>query len=245
MAKIVLDIDGPRVTVDRFMKAVESMVTVVSEVDKELSGDRHGTVRWIVSKLSAGSAHLEATAEPRTKDITPSVIDRIVKTAAGGLLALEQNENGRPRHFSDTALEAAKTLTRTLQKGSISRVQVTFNRKRVEVTQRTAAAVDRLIGEKFKSLGSVEGLLEVISIHGRPHFRVYDRITSRAVDCYFTGNIENIWRAFGKRVSVYGVVRSRQTGEPVSIEVRGLEDITIFPPDDELPRPSDIRGILG
>lgn len=245
MAKVALDLDGPRVTVGRFLKAVESLLVVLREVDKEVSRRPKASLRWVISELRTASAHLAAVAEPVDEGVGRGSIGEIVNTAADGIALLERDGEERPRHFSDTALEAAKSLTSTLKKGSVSRIHLTFSRRRIEVTPRTAATVDRFIGEQFKSLGSVEGRLEVISIHGRPLFRVYDRVSRRPVDCHFTkADVEDIWPAFGKRVTVYGILRSRASGEPVSIEVKGTGDVVVQPPDDELPESSQVRGIL-
>ena len=56
------------------------------------------------------------------------------------------------------------------------------------------------------------------------------------------GLIDEIKDALGKRVSVYGLIRSREDGQKVSVEV---EDMEVFPNETELPSIKDIIGILG
>jgi len=93
------------------------------------------------------------------------------------------------------------------------------------------------------SFGSVEGVLKAIDLSRKPVFRIYDLLTNKSVRCYFYSNsIEEFKDALEKRVSVSGLVKSREDGEKLSIEV---EEIEIFPPEDELPTIQEIIGILG
>ncbi len=105
------------------------------------------------------------------------------------------------------------------------------------------ANVDEIIGGKYMSFGSVEGVLKAIDLSRKPVFRIYDLLTNKSVRCYFSSNsIDEIKDALEKRVSVSGLVKSREDGEKLSIEV---EEIEIFPPEDELPTIREIIGILG
>lgn len=105
------------------------------------------------------------------------------------------------------------------------------------------AKVDELIGGTCKSFSTVEGILQAVDLSRKPLFRIYDLLTNKSLRCYFPSDfLEKIQDALGKRVSVYGVIRSREDGEKVSIEVQEME---IFPSEEELPSIEDIVGILG
>lgn len=93
-----------------------------------------------------------------------------------------------------------------------------------------------------ETIGSVEGTLEAISIHGQPYFNVFDAVTGHAVRCNFPQNIfEAAKAALGKRVLVRGVILSRPDGKRTSVRVRELE---VFPDASELPTVEMMRGVL-
>lgn len=248
MAKVTLELDGPTIPVDRFLSALEALLTLLREIDRELGDRGEPSLGWIISGLRSGSAHVSVAPQPRIKKTAAVHAQRVIQAAAAGLAKLEHDGDRRPRHFSDGALEAARTLTQSVgtHKERLVQVRVRFGPKQLQLTERTAATVEQLIGPQSKSLGSVEGRLEVISIHGREHFRILDRVTQRTVACYFQqGDLNTVWAMFGKRVAVYGILRSRASGEPISIEVKDVAtDVTVFPPEDELPTPREVRGLL-
>jgi hypothetical protein len=100
------------------------------------------------------------------------------------------------------------------------------------------------MGPPQDSIGTVEGKLQALNIHEKPpRFAIYDLLTDRRVECYFTTRIklEDVLAGVGRRVAVTGLIKTRPTGERVSIEARELR---LFPAEDELPTPDDVRGIL-
>jgi hypothetical protein len=98
-----------------------------------------------------------------------------------------------------------------------------------------------VLAPKVESIGTVEGNLEGLIIHGKRRFLIFDQLTGRQVTCYFTERVEweTVLKAFGKRVAVSGFLRSRRSGERVSIQASRLY---VFPPDDQLPRADAVRG---
>lgn len=100
-----------------------------------------------------------------------------------------------------------------------------------------------MLTPEVESIGTVEGSLEGLIIHGKRRFLIFDPLTGHRVTCYFTERVEweTVLKAFGKRVAVSGFLRSRRSGEKVSISATRLYE---FPPDDELPRADAVRGAL-
>lgn len=96
---------------------------------------------------------------------------------------------------------------------------------------------------EIQSIGTVEGQLEGLITHGKNRFYIYDPLTARQVICDFGERVkrDEVLRAYGKRVAATGKIRSRRSGERVSVEVNRL---FVFPPDSELPSAADVRGIL-
>ena len=99
---------------------------------------------------------------------------------------------------------------------------------------------NQLIGYSYKSFGSVEGTLEMISIHKPARFNVYHSITLHAVRCNLKEEaIEKVREALGRRVVVSGLVSYNTKHEPKRVEVEELE---IIPREDELPTIDEFIG---
>jgi hypothetical protein len=243
--RIELHLDGPHVSVSAFLEAAEALLTVVREVTESALGPSAKAVDWYISDLRASSAHLVARSEMRGK---ARLDDRAYKEALrhvrGGLTDL-RTQAAIPPHFSDAALEAAGKLAAHSHNG-VGRIEVGIDNERVEVTQHVQANVTEVTKGKFRSMGSIEGTIEALSIHGQKRFVLYDRQWGRAVKCSFDFDEHEIFdRLWNKRVLVRGIIWSRADGRPISIQVSKPEDIYTFPPDDELPTASQVRGILG
>ena len=66
-------------------------------------------------------------------------------------------------------------------------------------------------------------------------------MTHNSVRCYFNeDNVDDYVKAFRKRVAVYGEIRYRKDGVPVSISV---QDFRVLREAHELPSASDVKGI--
>jgi hypothetical protein len=237
---LTVDIDGSLLPFDKFRKAQEELANILHEVDKNLCEKKRPPVNWVVSSVRSGSVHLTIVGVA-TDDVARDAIAEIVTTVETGIATLEKHPE-RPPFFSDRALESAKRLASLIDKDILT-IQVGANSNKVNITQHLVANVDELIGAHYRSFGSVEGVLKAIDLSQRPLFRIYDLLTYKSVKCHFPPDlIDKIKDALDKRVSVYGLIRSREDGQKVSVEV---EEMEVFPSEAELPSIKDIIGILG
>ncbi|HUQ15693.1 MAG TPA: hypothetical protein VM094_06530 [Gemmatimonadales bacterium] len=200
---------------------------------------------WYISELRGNSAHLAADPEVRGKvRVDERALDEALSIVHVGFDQL-RTKAAIPAHFSDTALEAAGQLAAHSSNG-VSRIEIALGGRRVEVTQNVEANVGEVTKEKFRSMGSLEGTIESLTIHGLRRFTLYERQWGRGVQCFFDFDEHEIFnRLWNKRVLVRGIIWSRADGRPIKIQVSKPEDIYTFPPDDELPTASQVRGILG
>lgn len=236
-----VDVEGPRVTLKRLTKTADSALDLLNAVDSDISGRRGGGLEWVVSELSGGSVHLGATPELKSEDVDPKTADRVLDAVGDGLRTIQKSAT-RPAHFSDRALTRARQLTQALDEEGVNRVRVRSNGRQVEVTQRLAANVDDLLGGKVQSIGSVEGRLETVALHGRSYFNVYDAVTGGAVKCYFSGEmLEEVKDALGRRVVVSGTIWSDRSGDVQSVKAKDLE---ILPREEDLPPAETAEGML-
>jgi hypothetical protein len=243
--QIELHLEGPRVSIRAFLEAARSLLTVVHEVGESVVGPSAKAINWYIAELHGNSAHLIGKSEVKGQvRIQDDDIDRILTQVEVGFDQL-QSIAAIPAHFSDVALEAAGKLGAFTGDG-VSRIEIGLGSRKLEVTQHVQANVAEVTKEKLRSMGSIEGTIETLSVHGQKRFVLYDRQSGRAVRCTFDFDEHEIFDGlWNKRVLVRGIIWSRADGRPISIQVSKPGDIYTFPPDEELPTPSQVRGILG
>lgn len=236
---LTLTIGGQHITAERFLKAVSSFVGLINDVSEAVTQER-SAFRWVIS-VESGSAVVHFRAEPHRA--AASLVPASVKAVNVGLEMLEKRAE-RPRFWSDNALRKAKELAEVIDaaEGALDRVSVKTDHRTRDVTRSTSAHVDALFGSDYKSLGTIEGRLRTVTEAGGLHFVVQDPITHNNVRCYFKEDeADNYMTAWRKRVAVYGEIRYRKDGEPVSISV---QEFRVLRETHELPKARDVKGIL-
>lgn len=223
-------IDTDELTPAQLSDLLTELTGLISEVDTELSPAGGRTLDLRITSLSYQSpARIGLVAEPRPnqKDNTPDV----VRGCGEGLLLIER-EATRPLVFNDDALEHLRNIGNFTGNG-VRHVRMTspIIIGNPIVTRQTSAHVERILPHGY-SLGSVEGRLEGLNIHGQPTFVVYDAVTGRAVRCYFASEqLDAVKRAVGLKVIVSGNLRRDPAGRPQQIR-----PVDFFQPIDQPPQ---------
>jgi hypothetical protein len=238
---IRLHLDG-QVTLRRLGEAIDAWTDLLREVASDVAGaPGRDAVRFIVTEAKAGSFDLAARPQPARRDIPIAVMPRIAKTITSGLRTLEKRAT-RPKHFTDAALLKVRDLGK-LASPETPVVKVGNGATPIPLSSRLIANVEAVLAPEVKSIGTIEGKLEGLIIHGKTRFLVYDALTGRQVTCYVSERISygDVLKAFGQRVAVTGMIRSRRSGERVDIQAT---QFYVMPTDEELPTAADVRGIL-
>lgn len=244
--RLIVEIDAGELTLGRFDQIAHDVSALIREVAGEVTGEGKDSVRWVIEDIRRESPlRLALSPRPARDDVSPDLVGRVATAVTEGIATIEARPE-RPPHFNDTALERAKDLATRLgddvrairfrsQNGSPSAL--------VTVTQRLAANVQELVGPQLERFGSVEGRLEGLVVHERRVFYVWEVLTNRRVECVFGDRIEldKVLAAFGRRVSVRGLIRTRRTGEKLSIEAK---ELFVFPAEEELPSVEDVQKIM-
>lgn len=247
MYKLSLRIDGD-IVIEAFREAIVNFITLLHEVDEAVSGGR--SVRWKLADLRRESpAVLTWVGEPRktrtkkgpVQDFSPAVGEELME----GVEKLERGL-GRPRVFSDDALDATKRLAHLKMRRGITGIAIRGENadprkgpKTIDVTERAAAAVNDLIGPRYTAPGSVEGTLQAINSHGHLYFVVYDNIWGGRVRCDIPESLKRkALDVFDQRVLVRGLVSTDAAGHPRHVKVEGIDPL---PGRDRLPQ--SIRGL--
>lgn len=241
---LIVEIDAAELTLSRFDQLTRDISALVREVSGEVAGK--DAVQWFVQDIRRRSPlHLELAPAPSRENVPLDLVGQVASAISEGLARIESRPE-RPPHFNDVALDRAKDIANRIgddvqavrfqtRNGKVSRP--------VAVTKRLAANVDEIIGPRIERFGTVEGRLEGVLAHNRNVFYIWEALTGRRVECVFGERIplEEVLAAFRRRVSVRGLIRTRKTGEKLSVEAR---EIYVFPPEEELPSIEEIEGIM-
>ena len=238
-AEITVSVEGhtPDLLAQSFLDVMDRSLEILGDLDAGIAMRRRPTLRWVIAYMHIGSPAvmtLKALPPPTGKDVSRDVVNRYVE----GLELLTQG--GRlPEFFSKDALTSAKRLA-DLTRGNERVVIIRSPNRSVQVSQRISMNIDELIGGSYLSEGSVEGVMEMVTVHDNNYFRVYDAIQGWGVPCYFQReHIDEVRNALGKRVSITGRLHSDRLGRPETMQVSNIRILGLGP----LPTPKEVRGI--
>lgn len=241
MASLRFEVKGElgAITLKGFLAAIESSFRILAEYDVAISGEPGGSLDWVVKDIATGSLILEAESVSRleNKNFGPEVARRFVK----GWQQIESTGLS-PAFLSDRGMKRAKTMAKLIGREGTTGFVVSGMSEVVEITAQSAVNIDRLIKPRYKSIGSVEGRLETISIHGKPRFVIYHSRTGKAVNCTVPADkLTSLITTdlLGRRVCAYGLVHSNARGEPLRVDA---ERIRILREKHELPSIESLGG---
>lgn len=234
---ITLELDEEEISVTEFRAAFDHFFGLVKDVTRHVFPRRNQN--WLI-KLYPGSAGIGVYGKPGS--FTSSEIALIRETVLDGIYALE--EGRRHRAFSDNAIEHASGISTVFAKRKKpSRIRLwSANDKSLLIKNTISETAAKLLEPVYEDEGSVEGTLEMVSGHGRFEIAVYDPIDARAIKCEISEEeMRRSIECFMKRVEVFGKVRYRKDGVPVSVKVGR---IVPFPSKDSIPSVDDVCGVL-
>ena len=238
--EIIITVQGEteEVSARGFVEAVSNSLEVLAELDSAISHKRTGTLRWVIGALKYESpATITLRALPLSEEVDVSA--EVAQSYLGGLKLLQEGKS-LPQIFSEAALNAVKRLARISD--GVKAIKLQYKREVVRITEQLAVNIDELVSRTFESVGSVEGRLEMVTIHSQRYFRVYEPVHGRGIVCYFPAELlETVKRSLGARVVASGSLRSDRFGRPESITVTGFR---IVPEEEALPKASELRGLV-
>ncbi|HVX33290.1 MAG TPA: hypothetical protein VHA80_09135 [Solirubrobacterales bacterium] len=228
---------GVAVDLRSLANASQKFASLIDEVGGDFAGVER-PVKWIV-EVEPGSVLLPLQAEAAIDDLRPGVAEQIGGVIADGLALLER-EPVRPEYFTDKALDLAKELA--MLGGDKLPIAVRNGRSPVRITNQLAANVEKVLGEPRETIGTIEGRLDALNVHGQsPHFSIWPAGDKR-VKCSFGQRLDldhDILPAVKKRVAAHGRIKTRPSGERLSVVV---DELTVI---GESPIPPDeVKGIL-
>lgn len=215
-------------SVRSFMIVVNNTLAILREVDKQISEQRNGSLKWRIKDVSFNSP-LEMTifGEPLIEEDYGRAV---VRATAAGVRELDRSSDAIPHFFTVSAMNRAKDLVGVLNNG-IERVTLAvLDELPVVPTQRVAANVGELV-RTYDELTSFQGRLEAVTIHGKRIFHIWDPFDGRIACRFSEAQLFAVRDLLAHRVSVYGRATFTKGGKPLYIEV---EEITRLPEQHEV-----------
>jgi hypothetical protein len=239
MAVLRIDIEGnPKAVPYRnFLHVANNSLGILYDLDVAFSRRRLGAVQWFMNDLSSnGKLRLEIYSQPvelKRKKL-PDVGQEVTTGFVTGFRTLER-EGRSPAYLTEWGMHKAEHMTDVIGRDGMTAVVAAdvTNQQEVEITKQSFKNLKNLLPEAYKSLGSIEGRLEGISIHHGERFVVYDSISGKGVTCLFP-KLKLTPKAkehLGDRVQVSGLLSRNAKGEPVRIRIDKPERFRVFGSD--------------
>ncbi len=238
--RVRLQGDLGNITLDALITALRETQAILEELDTAISGEKKGSLDWVVAGLREGSAELAIS--PRTRladrDCGPEVIATYVTSVA----RLEQQAM-TPPYLRETGIRRCQRVLRLIGREGVTGIVLVNedDTRELYLTAQATVHAAQLLQVRHIALGSIDGTLEAISVHQKPRFTIYHSWTHKAVTCDFSSTdlLEQAKSALGGRVSVIGMVAINSEHEPVRVKA---ERLTAFAADGDLPTTASLWG---
>ncbi len=215
---------GEALTFRGLIEATESINRILRDVDYTITGNKIPH-RWLVTKLSNPTPSM--TLEPMLDEIG------LVDLTARGLEAItgEDPLSSPPEGFSEYALDDLRK-TKRLFNGFYDMRAIVVKRNAVPIARIAddiSRKVDRVYRGGYSLLGSLEGKLEAVNLHGKaPTTTIWERISGKPVRVHLSQDLRSQAKdLLEHRVLVSGRIKYFANGAARSIvdlkEIRDLD----------------------
>ena len=241
MAQLVFKVEGKPETIslDSFLTIIDNSFRALKDLDSAISSEPNGSLDWLITGLAVSS--LAVAVKSKAKDPEKDYGEKVADWYLNGIETIRREEI-TPPYFSDNSLRLLQNVARTLKKNGADALAVVepISRRAAELSIGIEKTISQLRGASYKSYGSVEGTLEMISIHRQPRFNIYHTISLRAVRCSLPDELmDKVVNALGRRVVASGLITYNAKDELTSVAVEELE---VIAREDELPTIDEFIG---
>ncbi len=233
--QIEVKIDGKKLTPEKFIEAAKSFFDLIEGVSKNITNE---PIKWGV-QLDKGSAIIRAI------DLNPTEASRRTTAAiCKGVRSLRSGIRTIPPGFSKTEVSAARRLAAIIDGGDVKTVSIKNGGAPEDFIQSVVSTADAILsGEATTAFGSVEGIIDSMSVKHGFCCSIQDATYKREITCYFQKDdvAKEAKKGFEKRVMASGLIRYAREGHPTSISVNSIR---IFPEESELPTIEEIQALF-
>ena len=167
-------------SLDLFLKSVEDVSRLIKEIDFVVTRERPKR-KWVITGLHASAP---------TVTISPLVDGKTLEVVAEGLQMITSEDLSEPPpYFTADVLNDLKKMRR-LFRGKDKARDLSFHVNGSEIAtidRRIDEKVDRILKTTYDVVGSLEGTLEAVNLHGGAvgHFTIWERLSGHPVRCEF------------------------------------------------------------
>lgn len=248
MAKLRFEIEGKPsgVALQSFVTASSNFLGLLREIDQVVSGRYLGSLRWYISALhSNGGLSVEVysrlkPAQPK-KQVDPDLSKHVAVSLVTGFENV-QERGISPPYLSHVGLGRLGNMLDVMARNGVKGYRTTDleTGQSVELSEKASDNMRSLLPIQRKTIGSVEGKLEAISIHNKKRFVVYDALTKKAINCDFNDKamLDEVKDVLGARVLVSGIVHWNAKSEAKRVDVDKIRTLGA----SQLPRTLALSG---
>lgn len=239
MAVLRIDIAGnPRtIPFKSFIDVASNSLAILADLDHAFSRRADGALEWYINDLARnGSLRLEvySLVKAMKRKELPDVGREVASSFVRGFGMLER-EGRSPEFLTAGGMYRAQKMTNVLgHDGARALIASVPNGDAVtEITAVSASNLRKLLPEASRSIGSVEGKLEAISVHKRLAVVVYESLHGKAVTCEIRNAdlLPKIKESLDKRVMVTGIISRNSKSEARKVIIERPEDFKVFGED--------------
>lgn len=231
------------VSLPAMLRVFSACERMLAQIERDLTG--HGTLHgeWRISDSGTGSFML-ALERPQFS-VHEHSATRTATVLIDGINRLEQ-EREIPSELKVAGLRQMQAVAGALKSRGVEHellVSSGVTGGSGRILHLMARQINQLLVKEHVSYGSIEGKVELISVHkGNRKFNVYHTVTGKAVECNLPGHLEtDIIAALKRRVVVSGSIHRNWNGDPQRVEV---ERLRVLRENDELPSLDELMGSL-
>jgi hypothetical protein len=227
-----------RLLATAFIRSLNNFLELVKDIDSIISRQPRGSVRWEVVALQKSSpalVELAGVSRVKTMDYVPA----IQQTVIDGIEQLTDRPE-QPQFYSYSALKKVRSMAE--QAKHVKSLSIFTDSRRAYLTPRVFNNVEYIIGTGSRSLGSVRGSLDAITVHTGHEFRIWSPKTKRPITCKFERTmLPEVIDHLKQQVEVVGELHRNQKGEPILMNVR---EFVPLEPAKTVPTLEEMSGLV-
>lgn len=217
------------------MEAAKSFFALAEGVAENISAK---PIAWHV-EVDKGSTVLRLLPDNPTRE-TAEAVEIICR----GVRSLRSGIKNIPYGFTKREVQASRNLAALIDGTDVKYIAIQNGGEPEEMPQTLIEIADAiLVGEAYSAFGSIEGIMDSMSLKHGFICSVQDANYRREITCYFQKEeiTKEAINGFGKRVLVGGLIRYAKEGHPTSISA---DSIRIFPDESELPTIEEVQALF-
>ena len=210
-------------SIDLLIKSLEDIKRLLRDVDYAIYG--HKPIEgWIVHSLKSSAPTI--TLAPNRED------RQAVGVIGEGLRMVTEGTDQPPQHFTEPVFEDLKRMKRLFHGRSKARFMSVLmdDEETATIGEDIAKQADRILSAGHHNLGSLQGRLEAINMHGSLTATIWDRVSGAPVRWVFPRDgTDTVKALLEKLVQVTGDIHYFSNGAPRSISnVIEIQDATLL-----------------